>query len=143
MDFVYYHVSGIVGTLFYIYVKLQVGTRFLKNRLVYAPKLEMSQYMVQDRDIVDCTMGKPISECKAVRIIFQYQLNFPTYRNTQVSYFPLWGRKISVACLRRLKKARKFIFMEYFIVEEGYMWDQILEILDPESTRGRGSSFYV
>ena len=31
--------------------------------------------------------------------------------------------------LSELKKAKKFIFMEYFIYEEGVMWDSILEIL--------------
>ena len=30
---------------------------------------------------------------------------------------------------KELEKAEKFIFMEYFIVEEGIMWDTILEIL--------------
>ena len=28
-----------------------------------------------------------------------------------------------------LKKAKYYIFMEFFIVEEGYMWGSVLEIL--------------
>ena len=31
--------------------------------------------------------------------------------------------------LLELKKAERFIFMEYFIIEPGMMWDSILEIL--------------
>ncbi len=33
------------------------------------------------------------------------------------------------AMLKELEKANNFIFLEYFIVEEGYMWGRILEVL--------------
>lgn len=35
-----------------------------------------------------------------------------------------------------LKKAKRFIFMEYFIVEESYMWDTIREILIEKVSEG-------
>ena len=53
---------------------------------------------------------------------------FPAYKNTDVQYFPLGEEKFA-AMLEELKKAERFIFMEYFIIEEGYMWGKILEIL--------------
>ena len=53
---------------------------------------------------------------------------FPIFDNTQVSYFPIGEDKFA-AMLTELKKAKKYIFMEYFIVEEGYMWGEILKIL--------------
>ena len=37
---------------------------------------------------------------------------------------------------KELEKAEKFIFMEYFIVEEGIMWDTILEILKRKVNEG-------
>ena len=37
---------------------------------------------------------------------------------------------------KQLLKAEKFIFMEYFIVEKGYMWDSILEILKVKVKEG-------
>lgn len=116
----------VVGTLFYIYVKLQVGTRFLKHRLSTL-KTEMSQYMVQDKDTVDALWANRSANARLSHYLSN-QLSFPTYRNTQVRYFPLGEDKFR-CLLAELKKARKFIFMEYFIVEEGYMLDQILEIL--------------
>ena len=40
-------------------------------------------------------------------------------------------------CIRdSLEKAEKFIFLEYFIVEEGYMWDSILDILKRKVQEG-------
>ena len=53
---------------------------------------------------------------------------FPLYHNTQVTFFPLGENKFATM-QEELKKAEKFIFMEYFIVGEGLMWGSILKIL--------------
>ena len=37
---------------------------------------------------------------------------------------------------RQLEQARQFIFLEYFIVDEGLMWGRILEILAREAAEG-------
>ena len=54
--------------------------------------------------------------------------NTHVYQNTQMKYYPM-GEELYAAMLEDLKTAEKFIFMEYFIVEEGKFWDSILEIL--------------
>ncbi|HEY8395585.1 MAG TPA: cardiolipin synthase, partial [Bacilli bacterium] len=46
------------------------------------------------------------------------------------------GEKFFEALLSELKKAEKFIFLEYFILEEGYMWDKILAILEEKVKQG-------
>lgn len=53
---------------------------------------------------------------------------FPVYSGTQTTFFPQGEDKFA-AMLDELEKAEKFIFMEYFIIEEGYMWGKILSIL--------------
>ena len=60
---------------------------------------------------------------------------FPVCDNTEVTYFPLGEDKFA-AMLEELKKAEKFIFMEYFIIEEGYMWGCILRILEEKAKAG-------
>ena len=60
---------------------------------------------------------------------------FPVYANTEVTFFPLGEYKFA-AMLEALEKAEKFIFMEYFIIEEGYMWGSILEILVEKAKAG-------
>lgn len=52
----------------------------------------------------------------------------PLHKNTTVKYFPI-GEKMFVSVLEDLKKAEHFIFIEYFIIEEGKMWNSILDIL--------------
>lgn len=60
---------------------------------------------------------------------------FPLYDNTQVIYFPSGEDKFA-AMLDDLEKAEKFIFMEYFIIEEGYMWGRILDVLTRKAREG-------
>ena len=54
--------------------------------------------------------------------------NYPIYDNSKATYFPD-GKLFLDDLLIELKKAKKTIFLEFFIIEKGVMWDQILEIL--------------
>ena len=60
---------------------------------------------------------------------------FPLYGGTKVTYFELGELKFK-AMLEQLEKAEKFIFMEYFIIEEGYMWGRILDVLIRKAKAG-------
>ena len=60
---------------------------------------------------------------------------FPVCDRTEATYFPLGEDKFA-AMLEELKRAEKFIFMEYFIIEEGYMWGCILRILEEKAKAG-------
>lgn len=61
--------------------------------------------------------------------------NFPVYENSQAIYLSPGERFFERLC-KELEKAEKFIFMEYFIVEEGVMWDKILSILARKAREG-------
>lgn len=61
--------------------------------------------------------------------------NFPVYANTQAQYYPI-GEEGHAALLEELQKAEKFIFLEYFIIHPGKMWDTILEILKQKAAQG-------
>ncbi len=61
--------------------------------------------------------------------------DFPLYRNTETTFFPL-GEDQFAAMVRELKQAKKFIFLEFFIVEEGIMWNTILDILCDKVQQG-------
>ncbi len=52
-----------------------------------------------------------------------------------MKYFPLGEDKFR-AMVSELRNATKFIFMEYFIVEYGLMWDTILNILKRKAADG-------
>ncbi|WP_312103105.1 cardiolipin synthase [Pygmaiobacter massiliensis] len=59
----------------------------------------------------------------------------PVYTNTETTYFSL-GEEMFERMLQELEKAEKFIFMEYFILQEGKMWNAILEVLERKAATG-------
>lgn len=122
-----------VGTLLFVYVKTGIGTRYIGKRL---EKLrdETAVYMEQDMEIISQMKTSRVSNTKLSHYLSKY-LCFPTYSNTEIEYFPLGEDKFD-SMLRELKKARHFIFMEYFIVKEGIMWNSVLEILEEKVREG-------
>lgn len=59
----------------------------------------------------------------------------PPYQGTQVEYFSL-GEDMFESMLEDLKSAKRFIFMEFFIINEGEMWDSILDVLTEKAKQG-------
>ncbi len=57
------------------------------------------------------------------------------YQNTEIEYYRL-GEDMLVSMLNELKKAKKFIFLEYFIIQDGKMWTSILDILEVKAKQG-------
>lgn len=60
---------------------------------------------------------------------------FPVYSNTQTTYYEV-GEAVLNAILEDLKRAEKFILMEYFIVSDGKIWQDILEVLTRKVQEG-------
>ena len=59
----------------------------------------------------------------------------PVFNKSKTTYYPL-GEDFHVDLLAELKKAKHFIFMEYFIVQEGVMWDSVHRVLRDKVTQG-------
>lgn len=57
------------------------------------------------------------------------------FTDTKQTYFPL-GEDMHAAMLDDLRNAQAFIYMEYFIIEEGRFWNSILEILKEKAASG-------
>ena len=57
------------------------------------------------------------------------------YDGSDATYFPI-GEEVFEEMLHQLEQARDFIFLEYFIIEEGYMWGRILSVLERKAREG-------
>lgn len=60
---------------------------------------------------------------------------FPLYTNTTTKYYKC-GEEMFPDMLEALRKAEHFIFLEYFIIEEGYMFQQVVDILEQKVKEG-------
>ena len=61
--------------------------------------------------------------------------NLKTYENSKVKFLNT-GETFYKELLQSLESAKKYIFMEYFIIERGIMWNSILEILKRKVKEG-------
>lgn len=59
----------------------------------------------------------------------------PPYINTTTEYLSI-GEKKFERLKSELRRAERYIFLEYFIIEEGLMWDSILDILAEKASKG-------
>lgn len=126
-------VIPVFGTLLYLYVELEIGARLIAKR---ANQLidQTRGYLEQEEAVA----GRLNTVSPQVGNLVHYMNRFagyPVYENTQVTYFPSGEAKFQ-QLIQELEKAKDYIFMEYFIVERGYMWDRILEILERKAAEG-------
>lgn len=121
------------GGLFYLFVQSQLGYRLLHRRLSKLIE-ETRSYARQKPEVLERLKKDNPAEARLAYYAFE-QGDFPVYNNTEVSYFPLGEEKFK-EMLIQLERAEHFIFLEYFIVEEGYMWGRILEVLQRKAKQG-------
>lgn len=123
----------VFGVLLYCYTKSDLGHRALKARLNQIIS-ETKNTIPQSEEV----RKRLEAENKGAASLAAYVRRsgcFPVYDRTSVTYFPLGEDKFNEMLLQ-LKKAEHFIFMEYFIIEEGHMWGEILEILAEKAQAG-------
>lgn len=123
----------LVGGALYLYLKMQPDYRILEKRLnsIYQ---ESENHVEQDPAVLERLEQADKGTARLAQYI-RKNGNYAVYQNTAVTYFPLGEDKFE-AMLEELAKAEKFIFMEYFIVRDGYMWDKILRILEEKAKAG-------
>lgn len=76
----------------------------------------------------------PLDVVNQSRYISQWAYS-PPYRNTTTEYLPMGEIKFE-RMVEELKKAKQYIFLEYFIIQEGKMWNTILDILKEKVKEG-------
>lgn len=126
--------APVLGVLLFCYTKEDVGHRMLKKRLLELEGQTRGQ-LAQDQKASTALDA----DCPGAASLAQYLRGrgggFPVYENTQVTYFPSGEAKFA-ALLPQLESATQYIFLEYFIIDEGLMWGRILEILARKAAQG-------
>ena len=123
----------LLGAVLLLYTRMNVGHRILKRK-VESIIDQTKEAIPQSEELIE-KLKKEGSHIPALVEYLSRSGCFPVYENTEVRYFSLGEQKFE-AMLEELEKAERFIFMEYFIIEEGYMWGKILEILIRKAAEG-------
>ena len=121
------------GGIFYLLYKSNAVWRGLHKRTEQINKASAEFFRLPET---------AVDEAKAKMPEFSTQISyadgymgFPVYKNTQMSYYRL-GEDMFAALCEDLKKAERYIFLEFFIVKEGKMWSAVEEILTERAAAG-------
>ena len=124
----------VVGVPLFFYVKSNIGHNALKKRVTHLTEEARDlqpQPLAAAQELAEADPGA----ASLARYLHGKGGGFSVYRNTEVTYFPGGEAKFE-ELLRQLEKAEKYIFLEYFIIDEGLMWGKILEVLARKAAEG-------
>jgi len=111
------------GGLFYLfYQERNVSKRVLKRHQMI--DLNRKDYV---KDI-----SNPL---KTKDSIYLERLQWPTYEKTHVTFHPS-GEELYAKMMEDMKQATSYIFLEYFIINHGKMWDEMLALLKQKASEG-------
>lgn len=123
----------IVGLLVYFIFGRSELTRPTRKRME-AVNFEIEKSLPENQDLQAELMEKDLSVYRQSKYVGAWA-GYPVYKNTETKYYPC-GEEMFPDMLRALEEAEHFIFMEYFIVEEGFMFGKILDILKRKAKAG-------
>ena len=121
------------GAPLYAFTRSDLGHRLLKRRC--AQVIDESRNSLKQDPAV---LARAAQEAPALVGLQRFVARtgcFPAYDRCRVRYFPL-GDALFPVLLEELEKAETFIFLEFFIVDEGLMWGRVLDILARKAAAG-------
>ena len=123
----------VFGVLLYLFITFDVGHRE-EQRLLLKVVSDSAGLMPEQTELMERLRTEEPS-FYPLAVYAARRNGYAVYENTAVTYFSSGEAKYE-ELLRQLEKAERFIFLEYFIVEEGQMWDRVLDILKAKVLQG-------
>ncbi len=115
-----------LGAFLYMLWGDKKPSKKLRNKLKYSYE-EMAPFL--EDDLAACEALSEVSgRAVATARYIKKTSGYPVHGNTDVQYYPV-GEQMFAAMLKDMEQAKHFIFLEYFIVQEGEMWNRMLEVL--------------
>ncbi len=123
----------VMGLSLYLMMNLAMTTKS-NHKKMWQLRKENAKFIQQDMAVLEELEQKDLSIANQCRYLWR-QDGSPVYANTQVRYYAQ-----AVDAMEDMKaaleQARSFIFMEYFIVENGTAFGELREILVRKAAQG-------
>ncbi len=121
------------GGVIYCFFSYQSSDAIYRKRL-RALDAELPSLWNSDGQAYDMAMEKHPSFGNLLRYLDR-TANFPVYSGCDARFLPS-GEAFREELMRELRVAEKYIFLEFFIIEEGEFWDGIFDILTEKVKSG-------
>lgn len=116
--------------LYFLFYSRKLKTKYVKRM----KNLKAQSYDKEDGQLFEKLKSEsPVAGAQAKMLCTVAETHL--FTNTGQKYFPL-GEDMFQSLLEDLKSARKFIYMEYFIIEGGLFWDSVLAVLKEKAAAG-------
>lgn len=104
---------------------------FAKSKKKYNKVLKQTENLKLQKPLCKATSAKVLSTCN-----YLYNAGkFVSYDNSKTKYYPS-GASLFDDILEDIKKAKKFIFIEYFIISNGVLLNRFLNVLNKKASEG-------
>lgn len=121
------------GGLMYLLFNFQTSTKHFANRIQLIEQNTNILFRLP-KDGYRSAQSQIPEHLSQIRYLQEFA-GFPIYTNSRTRFLSPGEQKLNVL-LAELEKAEQYIFLEYFIIEEGVMWDNILKILKRKAKNG-------
>lgn len=123
----------VLGIMLLVHSHFDIGHRKLKRKA--SAIIAATKHALAQDEAVRERLRREHPETEGVARYIAKTGCYPVWDGASARYFPQ-AEPAFEALLEDLRGARKFIFLEYFIIEEGLMWGRILEILAEKAAAG-------
>jgi len=106
---------------------------YLKKRMAKIEK-ETEELKKPQEDVIKAIRENGRQGAKQSNYLMK-ESGYPVYYSEETEFYPS-GEACFAAILKALEKAQKYIFLEFFILAEGYMWGEIHKILKRKAQEG-------
>ena len=123
----------IFGGLFYLLFTGQASTRRFRAHSMAIESSTRALFLPAN-SILDQAVAQAPTYAAQLRYLEQYA-GFPVYAHTRTEYLTP-GEVMFERLMQALQQAQRYIFLEYFIIHAGCMWDEIFAVLKQKAAEG-------
>lgn len=123
-------VAGI--TIYLLFGGNRISNR--ENRRMARVEVMVAQHLRQNERVMQSLEKTDIPAWNHARYLLASS-RYPVYDDSQAVYFPS-GERCFARMLEELEQAEHYIFLEFFIIDNGKMWDAILDVLRRKAMQG-------
>lgn len=118
----------------YFLTRYNRGRRRIQIKIAETKAVTNRHTAYLEREMGDSTI-REYPEIRDLAAYLRSEEHFPGFTQNRTDYYPS-GEAAFPAMIEELKKAERFIFLDYFIIDIGSMWNRILNILAEKAAKG-------
>lgn len=123
----------IFGSIVYLVIRYDLGYRWTQKRISHTEVLSR-KYLPEQEKILSKLKEEDVQTYHMAQYLHKTSGSLVSASN-QVQYFPI-GEEMFDEMIKQLESAKEYIYLEYFMIAHGKMWNTILKILVKKAKEG-------